>query len=96
MQWIPIQMHLFHESARSIPMRAVSGVSGGAHNGLLQDNPAKRADQSALYATNRPLRALLDYFVKVNNGGPYNGRPQRWSLQAARKGKESEESMLWL
>ena len=56
MQWIPIQMHLFHESARSIPMRAPYGVSGGT----------------------------------------YNGRPQGWPPQAARKGKESEESMLWL
>ncbi len=89
-------MHLFHESARSIPMHVANGVSGGAHYGLLQDNPAKRADQSALCATNRPLRALLDYFVKVHNGSPYNGRPQGWPLQAARKGKESEESMLWL
>jgi len=61
MQWIPIQMHLFHESAHSIPMHAANGVSGGVHN-----------------------------------GGPYNGRPQGWSLQAARMGKESEESMLWL
>ena len=61
MQWIPIQMHLFHESARSIPMRAANGVSGGDHK-----------------------------------DGPYNGRPQGWPLQAARKEKESEESMLWL
>lgn len=76
-------------------MRAPYGVSGGAHNGLLQNNPAKRAVQSALCATNRPLLAL-DYFVKVHNGGTYNGRPQGWPLQAARKGKESEESMLWL
>ena len=54
-------MHLFHESAHSIPMHAANGVSGGVHN-----------------------------------GGPYNGRSQGWSLQAARMGKESEESMLWL
>jgi hypothetical protein len=89
-------MHLFHESARSIPMRAANGVSRGAHNGLLQNNLAKGAGHSALRATNRPLRALLDYFVKVHNGGPYSGRPQGWPLQATRKGKESEESMLWL
>ena len=61
MQWIPIQMHLFHESARSISMRAVNGVSGGDHK-----------------------------------GGSYNGRPEGRPLQAARMGKESEESMLWL
>ena len=61
MQWIPIQMHLFHEWVRSIPIRAANGVSGGDH--------------------------------KV---GSYNVRPRGWSLQAARMGKESEESMLWL
>ena len=54
-------MHLFHESVRSISMRAANGVSGGDHK-----------------------------------GGPYNGLPQGWPLQAARKEKESEESMLWL
>jgi|GraSoiStandDraft_47_1057283.scaffolds.fasta_scaffold359183_3 hypothetical protein len=61
MQWIPIQMHLFHELAHSIPVCAAKGVSGGDHK-----------------------------------GGSYNGRSQEWPLQAARKEKESEESMLWL
>jgi len=31
-----------------------------------------------------------------HKGGSYNGRSQEWPLQAARKEKESEESMLWL
>ena len=42
------------------------------------------------------MRAANDASVGDHKGGSYNGRPQGLSLQAARKGKESEESMLWL
>lgn len=43
-----------------------------------------------------PMRAANGVSGSDHKGDPYNGRPQEWSLQAARKGKESEESMLWL